>query len=315
MANIKKSIFDKLDDSTVKYAFFLTYTIGSLIIIFSSKLPGEHTSTFLLIALMLVYLFGIMFLNNKLNTFVRDEQMGDSFYYLGFLFTLTALAVSLFSLKEGTDSGVLLKNFGVAITTTLAGLIGRIMLSQFRETLDEMKEKAETQISDSARKLNTQLIQSIDILKNQSVNISKNTDQALKDSSSSLRRFMVENNKILQESTEKSKDVIEEFNARASEITSKISKINIPTEKFKKFEESVNNIVNTLNDLETGLKKSSAESEIHKVTENFKSLNSSISSQSKLLNDEFANSKDALESLSKNLVGVAKFISENLKKK
>ena len=52
-----------------------------------------------------------------------------------------------------------------------------------------------------------------------------------------------------------------------------------------------------------------------RVTENFKSLNSSISSQSKLLNDEFANSKDALESLSKNLVGVAKFISENLKKK
>ena len=126
---------------------------------------------------------------------------------------------------------------------------------------------------------------------------------------------MVENNKSLQESTEKSKNVIEEFNARASEITSKISKINIPTEKFKKFEESVNNIVNTLNDLETGLKKSSAESEIHKVTENFKSLNLSISSQSKLLNDEFANSKDALESLSKNLVGVAKFISENLKKK
>ena len=73
--------------------------------------------------------------------------------------------------------------------------------------------------------------------------------------------------------------------------------------------------VNTLNDLEVGLKKSSAESEIHKITENFKSLNSSISSQSKLLNDEFANSKDALESLSKNLVGVAKFISENLKKK
>ena len=74
---------------------------------------------------------------------------------------------------------------------------------------------------------------------------------------------MVENNKILQESTEKSKYVIEEFNTRASEITSKISKINIPTDKFQKFEESVNNIVNTLNDLETGLKKSSADSEIH----------------------------------------------------
>ena len=262
---------------------------------------------------MMTYLLGIIFLNKKFNTFVRDEQMGDSFYYLGFLYTLTALAISLFTIDENFND--LLKNFGIAITTTLVGLIGRIVMSQFRESLDEMKEKAEAQISESARKLNTQLIASIDILKNQSENISKNTDQALKDSSSSLRRFMEENSKILQESTAKSKDVIDEFNARASEITSKISRINIPTGKFEKFQESVDGIVSTLNDLEVGLKKSSAESEIHKITENFKSLNSSISSQSKLLNDEFANSKDALESLSKNLVGVAKFISENLKKK
>ena len=314
MVKIKKALFDKLDDSSIKYAFSVTYLIGALIIIFGSKFSGEYTSTVVLFVLMMSYLFGIISLNKKLNTFIRDEQMGDSFYYLGFLYTLTALAVSLFNIQDGELDG-LLKNFGVAITTTLIGLIGRIVMSQFRESLDEMKEKAERQISDSARKLNTQLIASIDILKNQSVNISKNTDKALQDSSSTLRRFMEENSKILQESTEKSKNVIEEFNARASEITKKISKINIPTEKFEEFQGSVDNIVNTLNDLEAGLKKSSAESEIHKVTENFKSLNSSISSQSKLLNNEFANSKDALESLSKNLVGVAKFISENLKKK
>jgi gas vesicle protein len=313
MVKVKKSFFDKLDDSTVKYAFFITYVIGALVIIFGSKFAGQYTSTIILFVLMMTYLFGIIFLNKKFNTFVRDEQMGDSFYYLGFLYTLTALAISLFTIDENFND--LLKNFGIAITTTLIGLIGRIVMSQFRESLDEMKEKAEAQISDSARKLNTQLIASIDILKNQSVNISKNTDKALQDSSSSLRRFMVENNEILQESTEKSKNVIEEFNASASDITRKISRINIPTDKFEKFQESVDNIVSTLNNLEAGLKKSSAESEIHKVTENFKSLNSSISSQSKLLNDEFANSKDDLESLSKNLVGVAKFISENLKKK
>ncbi|MDC0855275.1 hypothetical protein OAP47_03530 [Candidatus Pelagibacter sp.] len=312
MVKIKKSFFDKVDDSSVKYAFFITYVIGALVVVFGSKFPGEYTSTIILFGLMMVYLFGIILLNKKFNTFVRDEQMGDSFYYLGFLYTLTALAVSLFTIEGELNE--LLKNFGIAITTTLIGLIGRIVMSQFRESLDEMKEKAEAQISDSARKLNTQLIQSIDILKNQSVNISKNTDKALQDSSSSLRRFMEENSKILQESTAKSKDVIDEFNVRASEITSKISKINIPTAKFEKFQESVDGIVNTLNDLEIGLKKSSADSEIQKIAENFKSLNSSISSQSKLLNDEFANSKDALESLSKNLVGVAKFISENLKK-
>ena len=313
MVKIKKSFFDKLDDSSVKYAFALSYVVGAFVIFLGPNFPGKYTSTIVLIALMMAYLLGVIFLNKKMNTFVRDEQMGDSFYYLGFLYTLTALAVSLFGIEE--DINELLKNFGIAITTTLVGLIGRIILSQFRESLDEMKEKSERQISDSARKLNTQLVQSIDILRNQSIAISKNTDKALQDSSSSLRRYMVENSKILQESTEKSKNVIEEFNRQASDITRKISRINIPADKFEKFQESVDDIVKTLNNLESGLKKSSAESEIHKVTENFRSLNASIKSQSKLLNDEFANSKDVLENLTKNLVSVAKFISENLKKK
>ena len=165
MKKIKKSIFDKLDDSSVKYVFFTTYVIGALVIFFGSTFSGQYTSTFILFVLMMAYLFGVMFVNKKFNTFVRDEQMGDSFYYLGFLYTLTALAISLFAIED--DINILLKNFGIAITTTLIGLIGRIVLSQFRESLDEMKEKAEAQISDSARKLNTQLIQSIDILKDQ----------------------------------------------------------------------------------------------------------------------------------------------------
>ena len=314
MAKIKKFIFDKLDDSYIKIVFFVTYVVGALVILFGSSYEGQFTSVFILAALMLAYLAGIIFLKKKSNTFIRDEQMGDSFYYLGFLFTLTALVVSLFNLQTG-GLDELLKNFGIAITTTLIGLIGRIIMSQFRESLDEMKEKAETQISDSARKLNIQLEASIDILRQQSVSIAKNTDKILQDSSSSLRRFMEENNKILQESTNKSKHVIDEFNASATEITKKLTKVNIPTDKFQKFEESVGNIVATLNTLDVELKKSSVESEVHKISENFKSLNTSIASQSKLLDNELVNSKEALESLSKNLVGIAKFISENLRKK
>ena len=263
---------------------------------------------------MVTYLISILVVKKKTNTFIRDEQMGDSFYYLGFLFTLTALVFSLFSLgTDGIDD--LLKKFGVAITTTLIGLIGRIIMSQFRESLDEIKEKAESQISAAARNLNVQLESSINILREQSIIIAKNTDKTLQDSSLSLRRFMEENNKILQDSTNQSKNVIDEFNKNAQEISKNLSKINIPTNKFQKFEESVDGFVNTLNSLEQGMKNSLAESEIRKIAEQFKSLSSSISSQSKMLNEELVDSKEALESLSKNLVDVAKFISENLKKK
>lgn len=314
MAKLKQSFFDKIDDSYIKIIFFITYVIGAVIIFLNPIFLGEFTSAFLLTVLMVSYLISILVVKKKTNTFIRDEQMGDSFYYLGFLFTLTALVFSLFSLgTDGIDD--LLKKFGVAITTTLIGLIGRIIMSQFRESLDEIKEKAESQISAAARKLNVQLESSINILREQSIIIAKNTDKTLQDSSLSLRRFMEENNKILQDSTNQSKNVIDEFNKNAQEISKNLSKINIPTNKFQKFEESVDGFVNTLNSLEQGMKNSLAESEIRKIAEQFKSLSSSISSQSKMLNEELVDSKEALQSLSKNLVGVAKFISENLKKK
>lgn len=307
---------DKSDDTQIKIIFFIVYVIGCLVTVFSSFFSQNYIPMIILCALMVAYFFVVYQLNIKNNLMLRNEQLGDSFYYLGFLFTITALAASLISMnsEEGIQINVLLKNFGVAIITTLFGLVGRILFSQFRENLDDMNERAEMEVAQSVRNLKTQLDMSINLLKQQSQTIANNTDQTLKDSSASLRRFMEENNKILQETTEKSKTVIEEFNKRASSISDKLSEVNIPTDKFKDFENSVSNIVTTLDNLDKGLKDSNAQEEIAKAADSFKSLSSSISQQSKLLNSEFKDTKDTLQALSKNLVDVAKFISTNLKK-
>ena len=307
---------DKSDDSQIKTVFFIVYVIGCLVTVFSSFFSQNYIPMAILCALMVAYFFVVYQLNIKNNLLLRNEQLGDSFYYLGFLFTITALAVSLISMNADEEIKInsLLKNFGIAIVTTLFGLVGRILFSQFRENLDDMNERAEMEVAQSVRNLKTQLDMSISLLKQQSQTIANNTDQTLKDSSASLRRFMEENNKILQETTEKSKAVIEEFNKRASSISDKLSEVNIPTDKFKDFENSVSNIVTTLDNLDKGLKDSNAQEEIAKAADSFKSLSSSISQQSQLLNSEFKDTKDTLQALSKNLVDVAKFISTNLKK-
>lgn len=307
---------DKSDDSQIKIIFFIVYVIGCLVTVFSNFFSQNYIPMAILCSLMVVYFFVVYQLNMKNNLLLRNEQLGDSFYYLGFLFTITALAASLISMNAGEEIEInsLLKNFGIAIITTLFGLVGRILFSQFRENLDDMNERAEMEVAQSVRNLKTQLDMSISLLKQQSQTIANNTDQTLKDSSASLRRFMEENNKILQETTDKSKAVIEEFNKRASSISDKLSEVNIPTDKFKDFENSVSNIVTTLDNLDKGLKDSNAQEEIAKAADSFKSLSSSISQQSQLLNSEFKDTKDTLQALSKNLVDVAKFISTNLKK-
>ena len=83
MVKIKKSFFDKLDDSSVKYAFGLAYFVGAFVIILGPNFPGKYTSTFVLIAIMMAYLFGIIFLNKKMNTedkinsLIKEKEMLD----------------------------------------------------------------------------------------------------------------------------------------------------------------------------------------------------------------------------------------------
>jgi hypothetical protein len=316
MSFLSNFIIKKNDDRYVKYLFFLVYLAGALITLLSSfldKYIGHTSQLFIMIFLMLFYLFQVSRIKHQGDRFIVDEQLGDTFYQLGFLFTITALAVTLLFIEDD-EVGKILTKFGFAVVTTLVGLVGRILLSQFRMDIDQLEEDAELQISDAVRRLKTQLDMSVDLLYQQSQNMTRNADKTLRESNASLKAFTEENSKILKDSSENSQKVIEEFNSRVSEISEKLSTIKIPTTNFDGFESSVNKFVTSLNDLEKGVKESNAKNELLETAKSFKSLSKSIDNQSNLLNNEFVTTKETLQGLSENLVNVAKFISENLKK-
>ncbi len=53
---------------------------------------------------------------------LRDDQSGDNLYYMGFLFTLTSLAVSLYQFSSAGSAEQIVQNFGIAIGSTIAGI-------------------------------------------------------------------------------------------------------------------------------------------------------------------------------------------------
>src|SRR6266853_1721976 len=62
---------------------------------------------------------------------VGDEKFGDSCYYLGFIFTISSIAFSLFDVPQLDQAGKLKDiavRFGAAMVSTFFGIIVRIYL-------------------------------------------------------------------------------------------------------------------------------------------------------------------------------------------
>lgn len=105
------------------------------------------------IAIMLIYAFVLRLPFLRL----RDDQSGDNLYYLGFLYTLTSIASSLMQYTAGGDADVIVANFGIAVFTTITGLLLRVAFNQMRSDPADMERLTRLELAESARKMRAEL--------------------------------------------------------------------------------------------------------------------------------------------------------------
>ena len=116
----------------------VTAFLVGIIAIFLSRflIPGTAgTSVAALLAIMVIAVLGIYYNKQRAEEDIDINRAGDDLYYLGFLFTLSSLIyalVALFIFGSGTDldqrTNELIGNFGIALLSTVAGILGRIIL-------------------------------------------------------------------------------------------------------------------------------------------------------------------------------------------
>src|SRR5436190_122066 len=116
---------------------------------------GQVEVTAIPIGILLAYAY-VVFRWRQL--MLRDDQSGDNLYYLGFLYTLTSIAVSLyqFSLAESAQEQII-TNFGIAIATTIVGLALRVMFNQMRQDPPEVERVSRLELADASRRLRREL--------------------------------------------------------------------------------------------------------------------------------------------------------------
>jgi hypothetical protein len=92
---------------------------------------------------------------------LRDDQSGDNLYYMGFLFTLTSLGVSLYQFSASRASEEIVQNFGIAIASTIAGIGLRVMFNQMRRDPVEVERMMRLELAEAARRVRRELDASV----------------------------------------------------------------------------------------------------------------------------------------------------------
>lgn len=90
---------------------------------------------------------------------VSDEKFADTCYYLGFIFTITAIVFSLFDLPYiGERIQDIAVRFGAAMVSTVFGLAVRVYLVSFRPDFNDALQDVEDSVLEATNKFREQLV-------------------------------------------------------------------------------------------------------------------------------------------------------------
>lgn len=135
--------------------FFVFVSLGSSFIVFAKlfSLPNYFVAL-VPVAIMVSYAALALLIRSVR---LRDDQTGDNLYYMGFIFTLTSLAVALYQFGDETGFDEIVRNFGVAISSTITGIGLRVMFNQMRQDPIEVEHAARQELAEAARLVRGQL--------------------------------------------------------------------------------------------------------------------------------------------------------------
>ena len=137
------------------YAFFAFVVMGcGYIGVAKFQEAPQWQVTLAPVLLMLAYA-GMMLFVRGLR--LRSDHAGDNLYYMGFLFTLTSLGMALYRFNVDACSDEIVRNFGIAIASTIAGVALRVAFNQMRRDPIDVEQTSRLELADAARRVRREL--------------------------------------------------------------------------------------------------------------------------------------------------------------
>lgn len=140
----------RLSSATHVVSFVVAFFVGAAIIVVG-KLRGDPQLLITALACLCVVAYGVYIFMDR-NSIRFTDQSADNVYYLGFLLTLVSVGYSLRELSDTAESGIKIAgNLGIAIGTTVFGLLGRVLLLQSRLNVGDVERKVIFDVNESAK--------------------------------------------------------------------------------------------------------------------------------------------------------------------
>ena len=137
---------------------FTVFAAAGSIAILAAKFFTLPTAIVALGAIGVMLLYAIL-VNMRGTGKLRSDQAGDNCYYLGLIFTLTSLSYAIFTFDPEKTATTIVQGFGIALASTIAGLVLRVFFSQSRVDLFEVEDTARLELAEAAGKLKAELSQ------------------------------------------------------------------------------------------------------------------------------------------------------------
>lgn len=254
MARTSKK-FSRLGSKRHALFFFLIYILGALLLAFEKSIAYAFFSAGsafpnLIIILTALTLMGtyVFFVTLVPATKLRTDVAADNVYYLGFLYTLTSLAIAL----SIDNAEAILANFGVAIVSTLIGIAARVGLNQLRVDPTDIEEASRLELADATRKVRVELDEtvrqltdfrnlSLQVLTEGYEEVQKNVENISANILQSVQDLVEQSAKPLEELVDKTKSA----NEKAINSLNDVSEAN---ENLAKSHKSMANKIKSVND-------------------------------------------------------------------
>jgi hypothetical protein len=171
------SIVDRLADRGLidRYGF-LTFAFGGAALIVVAKALGVPALMVAVLAAAAIVGYAVLIQRTGTGR-LRSDQAGDNCYYLGLIYTLASLAYAIFTFDPADTATTIVQGFGVALATTIIGLVLRVYFSQSRPDLAESEATARLEIAAATGKLKAELSRSVVSMND----FSRQTRQALEE--------------------------------------------------------------------------------------------------------------------------------------